>query len=91
MHGAPCTKRHGSFRTDETASLDASPLVFGAAIEGSDALRSAACRALRLEGAPITYPTIAMGSSPYRTKVKNAPITVPTGLVASAMAIIKAT
>jgi hypothetical protein len=46
---------------------------------------------LRLEGAPITYPTIAMGSSPYRTKVKNAPITVPTGLVASAMAIIKAT
>jgi hypothetical protein len=39
----------------------------------------------------MTYPTIAIGSSPYRMKVKNAPITVPTGLVASAMAIIKAT
>jgi hypothetical protein len=39
----------------------------------------------------MTYPTITMGSNPYRMKVKNAPKTLPTGLVASAMAIISAT
>jgi hypothetical protein len=39
----------------------------------------------------MMYPTISIGRAPYRTKVKNAPKTLPTGLVASAMAIIKAT
>jgi len=91
MLGAPCNKDQGSFRTDVTVSLDASLLVFGAVLEDSDAFRSADCLALRLDGAPMTYPTIAIGRSPYRMKVKNAPITLPTGLVASATAIINAT
>jgi hypothetical protein len=39
----------------------------------------------------MTYPTMPMGSNPYKIKVKKAPSAVPTGLVASAMAIIKAT
>jgi hypothetical protein len=39
----------------------------------------------------MTYPTIPIGSRPYKMKVKNAPKTLPTGLVASATAIMKAT
>jgi hypothetical protein len=91
MLGAPCNKRHGSFLIGEMASLDASLPVFGVLPDGAIALASAACLALRLAGVPMTYPTITIGSKPYKIKVKNAPKTVPTGLVASAIAIIKAT
>ena len=52
---------------------------------------SALSLAFRLAGVPMTYPTIPMGSNPYKMKVKKAPKTLPTGLVASAIAIIKAT
>ncbi len=91
MHGAPCNRHQGSFLTGEMASLDVSLLVFGAPLDCSEALCSAACFALRLAGVPMTYPTIAMGSKPYKMNVKNAPKTLPTGLLASAIAIIKAT
>jgi hypothetical protein len=42
-------------------------------------------------GAPITYITKLSGSSPYITKVTNAANSVPSGLLASATAIISAT
>lgn len=40
---------------------------------------------------PIKYTAKPTGSRPYNTKVTNAPSTLPLLLVASAMAIIKAT
>jgi hypothetical protein len=39
----------------------------------------------------MMYPTTLMGKTPYSKKVKVAPKRLPTGLVASATAIIKAT
>jgi hypothetical protein len=58
------------------------------------ALNSFASRALiiwRRWGAPIKYTTRATGPKPYRKNVTIAPRTVPFVLVASAIAIIRAT
>ena len=91
ISGAPCSKHQGSFLTGETESRDASLLAFGSLDNAGESMFLAAFLALRRAGAPMTYPTMPMGSNPYKIKVKKAPNAVPTGLVASAMAIIKAT
>ena len=91
MLGAPCIKHHGSFRSGGTGLLGGLPLAFGETPKDSCDLCSLARLAFCLAGVPITYPTMAIGSKPYKTKVKKAPNTLPTGLVASAMAIINAT